>query len=349
MRLLILTQSIDENDPILGFFCRWLSHFAKEAETISVIGLGVGQYSLPDNIKVYSLGKERRRSRLLYLWNFFKLIFRLRKEYDAVFVHMNQEYVLLGGWLWKFWKKKIFLWRNHPGGNSLTRLAVKLSDRVFCTADKSFTAQFEKTELMPAGIDTDFFRANSALERKDNSLMYVGRISPIKHIDIFIKALLLLDVKGEKFRASIIGDPSPGQENYYRSLQKLGQSLVEKGTLSFQKGCRQAELADIYSAQEICVNATEGGSFDKTVLEAMSSECISLFSNKSFSSLLSYEQIELLQFHPLDAEDLAGKIGTLFALPAAQKKRLRAEIRSIVIEKQSLANLSQLLMQRFRS
>ncbi|MEK7538915.1 MAG: hypothetical protein AAB552_03680 [Patescibacteria group bacterium] len=58
MKLLILTQKVDQNDDILGFFHGWIREFAKHAEQVTVIALGVGEYDLPKNVRVFSLGKE---------------------------------------------------------------------------------------------------------------------------------------------------------------------------------------------------------------------------------------------------------------------------------------------------
>jgi hypothetical protein len=58
MKLLIITQKVDINDPILGFFHRWIEEFAKHCEKITVICLYKGTYNLPNNVKVLSLGKE---------------------------------------------------------------------------------------------------------------------------------------------------------------------------------------------------------------------------------------------------------------------------------------------------
>ena len=105
MRLLIITQKVNKNDPILGFFHRWIEEFAKRFEKLTVICLEKGEYSLPENVRVLSLGKEEGRSKAEYLSRFYRYIWEERNNYDAVFVHMNQEYVLLG---WKFWK--LWLW-----------------------------------------------------------------------------------------------------------------------------------------------------------------------------------------------------------------------------------------------
>ena len=98
MKLLILTQKIDKDDSLLGFFHSWVEEFAKHAESITIIALGVGEHRLPANVRVFSLGKEKGKSRLHYLMNFFRIILRERHNYERVFVHMNEEYVLLGSW-----------------------------------------------------------------------------------------------------------------------------------------------------------------------------------------------------------------------------------------------------------
>src|SRR3989338_2530121 len=105
MRLLICTQAVDTEDPVLGFFHQWIEEFAKHAEKITVICLGEGTHRLPEHVSIWSLGKEpvqqdfmiyhKALRRVRYVVWFWRLAWRLRNEYDAVFVHMNQEYVLL--------------------------------------------------------------------------------------------------------------------------------------------------------------------------------------------------------------------------------------------------------------
>ena len=71
MKLLIITQKVDINDPVLGFFHRWLEEFAKHYEFVTVICLEKGEHRLPENVKVLSLGKEKLKienSKFLFLY-----------------------------------------------------------------------------------------------------------------------------------------------------------------------------------------------------------------------------------------------------------------------------------------
>jgi len=95
MKLLILTQKMDRDDPVLGFFHRWCGKIATRVSRLHIICLQQGCVELPAQVTVRSLGKERRTSRRAYLFSFYRLIWSLRAEYDVVFVHMNPIYILL--------------------------------------------------------------------------------------------------------------------------------------------------------------------------------------------------------------------------------------------------------------
>ncbi|MEA3398315.1 MAG: hypothetical protein U9R06_01065, partial [Patescibacteria group bacterium] len=76
MNLLIITQKVDKQDSNLGFFHDWLLEFAKNFEQIIVICLQKGDYALPDNVKIISLGKDRGVNKLSLLFNFYKIIWQ---------------------------------------------------------------------------------------------------------------------------------------------------------------------------------------------------------------------------------------------------------------------------------
>ncbi|MFA5841387.1 MAG: glycosyltransferase family 4 protein [Candidatus Paceibacterota bacterium] len=334
IRLLIITQKVDRNDPILGFFHRWIEEFSKSCEKITVICLGEGEYSLPGNIKVLSLGKEGGVSGFVYLFRFYKYIFEERKNYDVVFVHMNQEYVLLGGLPWQFMGKKIMMWRNHPGGGFLTDMAVFLSNKVFCTSNQSYTARFKKTQIMPVGIDTSFFTDKKG-ERIKNSLLILGRIAPVKKQELIIDALKILREKGTSFTAHFIGDALPKDSDYYDMLQKKASEASMSESVSFKKSVSNMETPDIYNKFEIFINATPSGSLDKTIFEAMACGALPMTSNKSLIGVIDQRSI----FEEDNANDLAEKIKELFILNDEEKNIYRIKNRDFVVDDHSLKSL----------
>ena len=258
MKLLILTQKVDKSDPVLGFFHRWLQEFAKRFESIVVICLGKGEYSLPSNVKVLSLGKEENVSKMTYLWRFYKYIWQERKSYEKVFVHMNQEYVILGYKHWLVLRKPIFLWRNHAKGGFWTRLAVVFSKKVFYTSPESYTARFKKAVKMPVGIDLNFFKPDPNVTRVHNSTLFLGRISPVKKVLEFVDW-----VKNTDYSATIAGPILAKDQEYGEKVKK---SLTEK--IKYVGPVTQDGALKLYQTHEIYVNKTPAGSFDKTILEA---------------------------------------------------------------------------------
>jgi len=296
MNILIVTQKVDKNDPILGFFHRWLEEFAKHYEKITVICLEKGEYDLPENVKVLSLGKEMSRGTLdirrhiQYLWRFYQYIWRERNNYDAVFVHMNQEYVLLAGDMWRLMGKKIFLWRNHAKGSWLTRLAVQISHKVFYTSPQSFTARFRKAVMMPVGIDTDFFKPDSSVMRTPNSVLFLGRISPVKKVLEFVDW-----VKTTQYTATIAG-PIMDKEYGGKVLKKLSDKIKYVGPVT------QGEALRLYQSHEFYANKTPAGSFDKTIIEALACGSKLIVDNPAVQNLRVEEHSLILLMDKLKAE-----------------------------------------------
>lgn len=285
-RILIVTQSVDKKNQVLGFFHRWIEEFEKKFESVTVICLEKGEYDLPKNVSVFSLGKESGVSRTKYLINFYRYIWMERRNYDVVFVHMNQEYVLLGGLFWKIMNKGVTMWRNHPKGGFFTRVSIYLSDKVYCTSKYSFTAGFNKTIIMPVGIDTTLFRPNDKIEKINNSILCLGRIAPVKNLHIIIDALLILKKRGKRFVFSFYGDYLSKYEKYFDQLNNIVIDYGLSDMVAFNNGIPNYKTPDIFNKYEIFINVTDSGSFDKTILEAMSCELVVVTSNNDLKKEL---------------------------------------------------------------
>ena len=347
MKILILTQKVDKNDPIMGFFHGWLIEFSKHFERLTVICLQKGDYNLPSNVMVLSLGKENfidfkdfRPYRLFrkfkYVLTFWKYIWREKKNYDAVFVHMNQEYILLGSLVWKLLGKKVFMWRNHHAGNFLTHVAVFLCDKVFCTSKYSYTARFANAMLMPVGIDTGIFQKDIGVAKMPNSILFLARIAPVKKPHILIEALKLLRQKDIPFTASIYGDSIPKDREYHENLKKIVEKSELSQLVSFHKGIPNTETVRVYNNHEIFVNLSSSGMYDKTIFEAMSCESLTLASNKNLYGIIDPKFI----FEEDDVNGLAQKLEYLLALSADEKIKQGMALRKVVIENHSLKGLA---------
>lgn len=279
VRLLVVAQAVDRNDPVLGFFHRWLEEFATRFETIEVICLREGVHMLPPNVRVHSLGKERGANRFTYLLRFFGLLCTLR-GYDAVFVHMNAEYVLLAGWFWRLMGKRIGLWYNHEIGSLALRLAAPFANVIFHTSPYAYTARYATAKRMPTGIDTDTF-APQPIARIPGSVYFQGRIAPAKNVHLLLDAFARLAREGKK-RLTLVG---PEDAGYTAPLKEKYQALIEQGAIVFLGPKRHDETPALYAAHEVSVNLTARGNYDKSVFESLACGTPVIAASEAFAGI----------------------------------------------------------------
>ncbi len=338
MKLLIITQAVDENDQFLGFFHGWIEALARRVESVEAICLTEGKHALPGNVRVHSLGKEQMGSRSAfvarasYVTGFFRLIWSLRRTYDAVFVHMNEEYVLLGALLWLMLGKRVYLWRNHYAGSSRTNLAARLSRKVFYTSKSSYTARFRNAVRMPVGVDTARFSPDGTSSHP-RSILYLARIAPSKRPALLLDALALLSKRDIAFTADFYGPTLPKDAAYRASLEDRARALGLLGPVSFHPGVPNRETPAVYRGHCVFVNAAPSGMLDKTVYEALASGCIVLTSSEDFRDEAGEE------YYFDSAPALADKLMRHLGKPAPDP-RLPA-----LSEKHSLDRLSQRLVE----
>ncbi len=333
MKLLIVTQTVDTQDPILGFFCRWIIEFAKRFEKVTVIALSVGECTFPDNINVLSLGKKDGVSRMEYVRRFYSYIISCRNDYDVVFVHMNPVYVILGGLLWRIWNKKIGLWYVHKNVDIKLRTALCLVHIVFTASEKSFRIHSPKVMVTGHGIDT------SALQMRIDSpqrpvITTIGRITKTKNIDVLLDAFAL----AKKFLSAqtvfeIVGDAVYPEDRIYKNnleqkIRDLGitNSVVFVGTLP------HAHIPNYLNHVSLVLNASDTGSLDKAILEPMAMGIPVVTSNEAFRDVLSPQGLFVEQ---TNKEIFASKIQEIMSHNHFDGRPLRA-----IVEKQhALTNL----------
>jgi len=330
MKLLVTAQVLDQSDPVLGFFHEWIKEIAGRVDHVEVICLKVGSHDLPENVQVHSLGKEMgARSQLSYACQYVYLVWKLRGEYDRVFIHMNQEYILVAGWLLKLLGKPIYLWRNHYAGSWLTDVAAAFCTKVFCTSKHSYTARYDKTVRMPVGVDTERFYIDSATPPTPHSILFLSRMSPSKQPDLFIETLGILSAKGIPFKASVYGSPLPPDEAYYESLIARAETLKIHDRVHFYASVTHEKAAEIFRAHEVFVNCSPSGMFDKTLFEAALSGAMVLAASKDFGEETDMANV----YEQGNSADLVARLEAALTLAPAERVA-----RSQILQKAGLRN-----------
>jgi len=349
MKLLIITQKVDINDDVLGFMHGWIAEFAKHCEKLTVICLEKGEYDLPNNVKVLSLGKEFKIQNskfkifnsIKYLFRFYKYILQERNNYDKIFVHMNPEYVILGGVFWMLLRKKIWLWYTHKSVNLKLKIAEKFVDVIFTASKESFRLKSKKLKVMGHGINIDKFQIlnhpKSQIQNSKFIITTIGRISPIKDYETLINAIEILIQNNINLQVKIVGSPATLENEKY--LEKLNKIVVEKklnNIINFVGSVPNKNIIQYYRNTDLFVNMSMTGSLDKVILEAMACGVITLSCNDASRDLL--EEYNLF-FKKGDYKELSEKIKRIINLSKDKKENIKQVLRKIVVEHHSLSNL----------
>ncbi|HEV7449303.1 MAG TPA: glycosyltransferase [Candidatus Paceibacterota bacterium] len=333
---------MDRDDTTLGFFPLWVDELAHYFEHIEVIALGTGVYDLPAHVSVHSLGKEHGAPplrKLVYTLRLYKLAWRLRPKYDAVFVHQGQEFLLVAGLLWRLLGKPTYLWRNHYEGSVLTALAGKFTRKVFYTSRYSYTASFANAKQMPVGVRTDARLPEGSEAREERSILSLGRISPSKNLHVIIEALGILHKKGVAFVATMRGKTEPEDEPYLESLKRQVQELGIEPLVRFGPGVPNPQTPALYRSHKIFVNASGSGMLDKAIFTASASGCAVVACSQDWAQMVD----ERFTFPEGDANALAQRLEALLNLSEDEQKKAGLELREMAVGKHSLSSLARAL------
>ena len=344
MRILVITQIIDKHDPGLGFFHRWLEVFANECESVQALCLKEGTHALPSNVTVTSLGKEKGHSRLKYLWRFYRTIFVLRHEYDAVFVHMNPEYVVLGGIVWRLMGKTVGMWYAHRTVNLKLRVAAILMHQGFTGSKESFRIPSKKILVTGQGVDTSIFIPRERIHDNTLSLLVVGRLSPIKNLELAIETLSEVR-KTTHAVLRIVGAIGKPEDAAYE--QKIKTMITENGLddVALMVGGKDPDgVLDELQNADVFLHTSNTNSADKTIVEAMAVGCYVVSSSPVYAKDLPDSCIQ-----PSDALAYAREIARFGALPTIEKDRVASVLREAAIREHSLERLVRLIVHTLQS
>lgn len=340
MRLLIFVNKFDEEDDLLGFFPGWARELAGRLDGLIVVAQKAGRYEVLPNLRVISLNKELNKSPAVRIFKLNKLLFSLRNDYDAVLVVMAPAWVIASAPAAKLLGKKIYLWYAVWRGNWKLRLAEKMVDKIFCSVKESFPFSSRKVFAIGQGIDTDKFLPD-ANTRKPNSILYLGRISPVKKLELLFRAIRIMKDK-DGYSYSLIRDIVVAGEGvsdrdriYIESLKKMAGEMGLSAKIIWKGRVPHSQVANHYKQGDIFVNATPTGSFDKAMLEAMACGDIVLASNRALHQFLAPGLADKLIFNEDDPADLAKKLAHILNLRTEEKNVIRAQLREMVVRHHS--------------
>jgi len=161
------------------------------------------------------------------------------------------------------------------------RRVIARADRIIATTTheknqmvRFYSAQPDKIAVIPCGVDLALFRpmdrdeAREKLGLSDKKIiLFVGRIEPLKGIDLLLNAVAPLEDKND-LRVLIIGG-DPGEAEETARLGQLAANLGIGEKVAFLGAVEHERLPLFYSAANVCVVPSYYESFSLVALEAL--------------------------------------------------------------------------------
>jgi glycosyltransferase involved in cell wall biosynthesis len=265
--VLVVTQAVDENDTNLSFFLHWLAEFATRVSVVHVAAWKVGTHALPSNVVVHKMphGKLRR------LFALMRLSIFIRKDIEAVFVHMLAPVAAVLGWYWRVLALRVVLWYTHGAVPMSLRVANAQVDAICTATDESLRLKTIKKIVTGHGIDTDYFCPGH--EPRLSEMITVGRNSPRKHLEslLDLAEVIRKTHPALPFRLRIIGEAYLDSDHVY--VEQLKSQIVQRGLqemVTLEGAKLGKDLLAAYQRSAVFVTASATGSLDKVVVESLS-------------------------------------------------------------------------------
>lgn len=338
MKVLMMTPTVDPFDPVHGFAYTWIERIAEQADELSIITLVQRNPEPNREFEVYPLGiKGNRLSKWLYL---NRLLYRLVPQVDLIFTHMYPVFPVL---TWPFahlFAKPLVMWRCHNGHISLmTRLSHALVNLVVTASEESFRIRSRKVRIIGHGIDVERFSTTSTPASKGGAtILSVGRISPVKDYTTLIEAaaIMVSEYGMKDVKLVIVGGPaSVAEERYLDMVKKLAREKRIEEKVEFVGPVPYNQVPEFYHRADLFASASQTGSIDKVVLEAMASGIPIVTCNEAFFPFFG-DYCPMLTFKKGESHDLAKKMVALYSLPEEEKGRIYSFLRGIVETEHSL-------------
>jgi len=211
----------------------------------------------------------------------------LKETWDIPLVHMFHTLGEMKNRVAKSTSEKVGLYRLE-----VERQILNFSDKIVAAtlAERAqlewlYKADVKKIDVIPPGVDVSHFypipvdeaREFIGIELEDQMVLYVGRIEPLKGVDILIQAMSCLNLReitaNKSISLTIIGgDPdvnAADMSGEMTRLQKMSNDLCMGKMVVFLGKRGQDTLPYYYSSADVVVMPSHYESFGMVALEAM--------------------------------------------------------------------------------
>ena len=307
MRLVVVTQQVDPESPVLGATVAKLRALAERVDEIVVLADSAVADALPANARVRLFRASTKPGRGVRFESALAAELRRSPRPAAVLAHMCPIYAVLAAPLARPLGTRVLLWFTHWRASRLLRLAERVSTTVVSVDRGSFPVPSRKLVAIGHGIDLTDFACVDHVRSGPPRLLALGRTSPAKGLPTVIRAVSELP----DATLAVVGPSLTDEERRHRvDLDALVDELGLRSRVRLGDAVPRVEVPVLLAGADALVNNMRAGAPDKVVYEAAATCLPVLASNPVFEGFLPDE----LRFPRDDPAALAARIRGLEAL-----------------------------------
>lgn len=321
MKLVVVTQRVDPDDPALGATVPMLRALAERVDELVVLTLAAREAGLPANVRIKSIAARSQALRGVRLMA--ALVPELGRGDVAVLAHMSPIYAVLAAPFVRARRAPLLLWFTHWRVSRLLHLAERCATTVLSVDRVSFPIRSRK--LVPIGHGIDLDALPCVADRADGplTLLALGRTSPAKGLDAIVDAAARVDGVALEIRGPSLTD----EERAYRETLAAHARVLDP--------VPRSEIAGVYAQADVLVNNMREGALDKVVFEAAASCLPVLVASEGFEHLVAGIEPSL-RFAQDDVDELAARMRALVEIGVDARHRIGCELRERVKQAHSV-------------
>jgi glycosyltransferase involved in cell wall biosynthesis len=275
--LILFNIETDENSKYLSANLDWIESLAAQFNQVEVYSTHVGKFTVPPNVIVRELGGGNTFKRIYGFIKLIKcmLIIVKNRKNSAVLYHMVTRVPTIISLPLRMAGVKQALWYSHSSNSRSLSWVVKNVNHIFTPTKSSFPIESHKVIITGQGISTKNFSNLQIKSRK--GVISVGRVVPIKQIELFISAYSCLSINERKEFSplTLVGDLE-ADKAYLTGLEQMAAAAYLELRLVPQ--ISRNELIHYLNDAKYYFMGTPK-SLDKAAVEAAMSGCLVLTQN----------------------------------------------------------------------
>ncbi len=336
--LILFNIETDENSKYLSANLDWIESLATQFDLVNVYSTHVGKFTVPSNVIIQELGGGsafKRMRGFIKLIKCMVMIIKNRKN-SVVLYHMVTRVPTIISLSLKLAGVKQGLWYSHSSKSLSLKWVVKNVNYIFTPTKSSFPIESHKVITTGHGISSKNFSNLQKSSRK--GVISVGRVVPIKQIELFISAYSCLSIKerGEFSPLTLVGDLE-ADLGYVDRLKEM--AIASDLELKLVPQIPRNKLIDYLNDAKYYFMGTPK-SLDKAAVEAAMSGCLVLTQNPEDLQYLGICSFWKKHENVVEA-GFAPQMQILSTLTAQEFVKLHQEV---ALETKNINNIDALMM-----